>query len=455
MCPQLGDGRYDKGTLEEWATAAEARPPWTQVRSVLLDALLGLCHLHGNAVIHGDVKPQNILVDGRERGCLADFDISVDTKDRTSAARITSKARLTIRATAQGWSADYAAPELKELMEATRHTDMFAFGRTVEAVRRQCEPGPGDAASEPDQAAPRVNEQARGQAAALIEALTAPSPGDRPSAEAAAQHPFFTILKAACQRVSKTCLLCELQDDDGVKDAASGAACSEGHFHCASCVSELAERFLGVGNLPQLKEREGHLKCSMYPSECNSGFADRDLAQHLPVDVFKRYLEARLESIRAQVEAQLEVEMKRQLEAELQRLIALDERSRKVQVARAHIIDKILTLACPRAGCGQAFVDFDGCFALKCSRCPCGFCGWCLADCGRDAHEHVRSCSQKPSGADVFYGSVEQFKAAQRRRQKGLIRAYMLEEVDADVKAEVEAACRVELEANDLWPLDT
>ena len=212
---------------------------------------------------------------------------------------------------------------------------------------------------------------------------------------------------------------------------------------------------MGVGNLPQLKEREGHLKCSMYPSECNSGFADRDLAQHLPVDVFKRYLEARLESIRAQVEAQLEVEMKRQLEAELQRLIALDERSRKVLVARAHIIDKILTLVCPRAGCGQAFVDFDGCFALKCSRCPCGFCGWCLADCGRDAHEHVRSCSQKPPGADVYFASVEQFKAAQRRRQRRLIRAYLQEDVDADVKGEVEAACRVELEANDLWPLDT
>ena len=124
----------------------------------MLDALLGLGHLHANAVIHGDVKPANILVDGRERGCLADFDISVDTKDRTSAAHIT---RRTIRATAQGMTADYAAPELKELKEATRHTDMFAFGKTVEAVGRQCEPGPGDAAAEPDsgQAAQSVKEK--------------------------------------------------------------------------------------------------------------------------------------------------------------------------------------------------------------------------------------------------------------------------------------------------------
>jgi len=448
--PRLGRGRYDKGTLEQWATG-DTRPPWTQVRSVLLDALQGLGHLHASAVIHGDVKPANILVDGRERGCLADFDISIDTKDRTSAAHITRQSMSTIRAKAQGMTADYAAPELKELEEATRHTDMFAFGRTVEAVNRQCEPG--DAASDGGTGAQGVNEQARGQTATLIQALTAPSPHDRPTAEAAAQLPFFTILRAACQRVSKTCLLCDLAGDDGVKDAAAGAACSEGHFHCASHVSDLAKSFLAPDNLRQLQEREGLLKCSKYPQECNSGFADRDLAQHLPADLFKTYLEARLETVKAQTAAHLEAEMKTQLEAELQRLTALGERARKVLVARTHIVDKILTLACPRPGCGQAFLDFDGCFALKCSRCPCGFCGWCLADCGNDAHEHVRQCDQKPPGADVLFGSQAQFAAAQKRRQKGLVRRYLDQEVDAEVKAEVEAACRAELEANDLWPV--
>ena len=33
---------------------------------------------------------------------------------------------------------------------------------------------------------------------------------------------------------------------------------------------------------------------------------------------------------------------------------------------RRHIVDKILTLSCPR--CGQAFVDFEGCCALSCVR---------------------------------------------------------------------------------------
>jgi serine/threonine protein kinase len=55
---------YDNGTLEQWS-GGDSWPKWTQVRSVLLDTLLGLVHLHAHGVIHGDVKPANILVDAR------------------------------------------------------------------------------------------------------------------------------------------------------------------------------------------------------------------------------------------------------------------------------------------------------------------------------------------------------------------------------------------------------
>jgi serine/threonine protein kinase len=441
---------YDNGTLEQWA-GGDSRPEWTQVRSVLLDALVGLVHLHAHGVIHGDVKPANILVDARERGLLADFDISIDTKSRTSAAHVTRKS--TIRAIAQGMTAGFAAPELQSSGQATRHTDMFAYGKTVSQVGAQCEPGDAAAA----RGAEIILNQARGQAAALVGALTAPSPSDRPSAEAATQHPFFTILGAACQRISKTCDICFC-----LADSAAGVECSEGHFHCDSCVARHAETFLDFDNLGQRKEREGHLKCSNFPLDCNSGFADRDLAKHLHVALFKTYLEARVEAIKAQMQAQLEAEMQDRLGEELHRLAVLDEHARKVLVARKHIINKILTLTCPR--CGQAFFDFDGCYALKCSACPCHFCGWCLADCGtnKDAHAHVRQCHSKPAGADVFFGTPglnkqqqwQEFEEAQRRRQTPLIRTYLNREVEADLKAEVVAACRAELEVNKLWPID-
>jgi hypothetical protein len=224
-------------------------------------------------------------------------------------------------------------------------------------------------------------------------------------------------------------------------------------------VARHAETFLDFDNLGQRKEREGHLKCSKFPSECNSGFADRDLAKLLHIDLFKTYLEARVETIQAQMQAQLEAEMQDRLGAELQRLAALDEHARKVLVARKHIIDKILTLACPR--CGVAFDFFDGCYSVKCGSCPCHFCGWCLADCGNDAHAHAAQCYNKSPGANLF-GTLglneqqhrEEFDEAHRRRQKPLIRTYLNREVEADLKAQVVAACRAQLEVNKLWPID-
>jgi hypothetical protein len=90
---------------------------------------------------------------------------------------------------------------------------------------------------------------------------------------------------------------------------------------------------------------------------------------------------------------------------------------------RNHILEEILTMKCPR--CSKAFLDFDGCFALSCSNCPCNFCGWCLEDCGSDAHKHVVNCPVKPQGADIYYGTFPQFVEAQRRRQHRLLTAYL------------------------------
>jgi len=85
---------------------------------------------------------------------------------------------------------------------------------------------------------------------------------------------------------------------------------------------------------------------------------------------------------------------------------------------RNHIVEEILTLKCPR--CYAAFLDFDGCFALTCSNCKCGFCGWCLTDCGRDAHPHLLSCSSKPKEArnETYFGTSQQFQGAQRKRRR-------------------------------------
>lgn len=82
-----------------------------------------------------------------------------------------------------------------------------------------------------------------------------------------------------------------------------------------------------------------------------------------------------------------------------------------------HIIAQNLRSLCRDA---QVFVDFEGCLALQCSRCPCKFCGWCLRDCGdRDAHPHVKKCTLKPHSRinDPYFCSFQEFEDFQRLRR--------------------------------------
>ena len=90
----------------------------------------------------------------------------------------------------------------------------------------------------------------------------------------------------------KTCSIC-------FEDSDVGLECSEGHFHCESCLADYAQHFLAVGNTRERKQREGCLKCSKFPRECRSGFDDQDLAKHLPAMTFQDYLSGKLDARQA------------------------------------------------------------------------------------------------------------------------------------------------------------
>jgi len=95
----------------------------------------------------------------------------------------------------------------------------------------------------------------------------------------------------------------------------------------------------------------------------------------------------------------------------------------KLQGYRQYIAEEILTLKCPREGCRRAFLDFDGCFALTCPGCGCGFCAACIEDCGDDAHEHCKKVHQG------LFGSIEKFNEIQRYRRLGAVTKYLTEVV--------------------------
>ncbi|KAK3258030.1 hypothetical protein CYMTET_32906 [Cymbomonas tetramitiformis] len=57
---------YEQGQLDEWKAAQQ--PDEGAVRRSMLWVLEAVAHLHGNKVVHCDVKPENIL---GTAGCTA------------------------------------------------------------------------------------------------------------------------------------------------------------------------------------------------------------------------------------------------------------------------------------------------------------------------------------------------------------------------------------------------
>ena len=119
--------------------------------------------------------------------------------------------------------------------------------------------------------------------------------------------------------------------------------------------------------------KRGGVKCAD-PTCPAPVFTDRALAAALPDEVFALYAEAKQALAEQRINAELERGFEKRLEGMREEL----GKNGDAQKHRTHIVEKILTLACPR--CGQAFLDYNGCVALTCSRAGCGagFCGFCL-----------------------------------------------------------------------------
>jgi hypothetical protein len=152
-------------------------------------------------------------------------------------------------------------------------------------------------------------------------------------------------------------------------------------------------------------------------------------------EVLAAYLGARDRALEARLQASFDQEqllLKRRLEQE-----AAD----RITPIRRHIINKILTLACPR--CTAAFVDFDGCLALTCARpgCRAAFCGICMHDCDRDAHRHVAGCK---FARGAVFGTAFGIKQMQNAWRAERVKEALLN-LTPPLKANVLASLRQEL----------
>ena len=120
-------------------------------RKVLTDVCNALSVLHSRGIIHRDVKPENIMVDGNGRVVLIDFNAS----RKESAASKDTKIMGTV---------GYAAPEQLGLLQTDARTDIYAAGVLYNVMLTGHHP---------------TKAFARGYAGRIIRKCTALNPNDR------------------------------------------------------------------------------------------------------------------------------------------------------------------------------------------------------------------------------------------------------------------------------------
>lgn len=98
--------------------------PWRELQPLAVQLLDAVAYVHRQGVLHGDVKPVNIMV-GEEGIRLFDFGLGQATAEAMAGLASVSRDRF------NAWTPAYAAPELLAGGALTASADLYAVARVV------------------------------------------------------------------------------------------------------------------------------------------------------------------------------------------------------------------------------------------------------------------------------------------------------------------------------------
>ena len=269
-----------------------------------------------------------------------------------------------------------------------------------------------------------------------------------------------TRTKKDCVSKSGEMITCEICFDDcPVED---GVSCcpsqipAKPHFLCTTCFQGEVLTQCSLDYRGQFRGNDCGVVCRVCPpitaaSSMRKEPYDRRviyaICDNETLSVFEA---AREEASQSQVLLEQEEQFARKLRDTMEQLriaaatATLESEGNEVRRHYQHVAENILTTKCPNAGCRQALYmdqDFNSCFALKCDQCNHQCCGWCMVDCGVDAHAHVRKCARNVNGGNLFPPSGRSaqsvFLESHRATRQESIQRYLSTVSDAGVRQKV------------------
>ena len=417
---------YAGGNMRQWSRgkSVEAR---LRAAQRVAEAVRFL-HWHSPPILHRDLKPENIVFESSADNAapaLCDFDLSVSVLESMTSTLMLGTLL-------------YLAPD----PAPSTASDVYSLGMTLfdvifcdaEELRLREALAGGGAATPRAAAACNITELERVRRdlsqrpdnavlAKLVRAMLAPDAGERPDASAAAEE-LSELVHV------RTCCVCHCPEPRE-KGLECGAAAR--HFACDECFSLHAARLEALGG------RDKNL-VTCFAQPCTATFSLQEAAKHASQLAF--------ESLRRHIDDHRHVAMQGEFEQWKARyeaeFAAKSEQERAVLAARRHV-EEMMDLRCPK--CRRVFAQYTGCAALTCAYAGCGahFCALCLADCGGDAHAHVRTCSLNPKQNEYYVSEAEWARIMDgQRREK-------LREYWAALEPEVKEALAADASINQIF----